>query len=1238
MKSTLAGCLVMLLTVSAAAAAPDPLNLARTPLFLSRSVEPNLFVTLDDSFSMRSAFLRGSLDNRQSVWVIPDKNNDGKTDSDDRVGRCGWQIPRFYSSDTNFVYYDPDVTYEPPLRWDGTSFPNASFTAAWVDGISANSGGTISAARVINLASGYYPTYELNLPASAGTSDPRPAENEHLVRHHLVVRHTDTFVGDDTDASSCSNSSATWKFPLATATLSPAFYYRYKATAPRSANGTIPTDEQRKSWNYQIYAVGPAEQQNFANWYSYYRTRYLAAKSALSFAFARKARGVRIAWQNQEQNHFVPGSTAMRDYDAAGKQAFFNWLYSHRMQGETPTRAAMIRAGKMISAASGARNDTNPYWDARSRSELSCRNNYHLLVTDGYWNEPDPDLSEAPSHDRVPGEMPLPFGWDASTYPRDASGFAIGRAEQAIFWNEQTSASGRFPTLSDIAFHFWISDARSDLRNDVPARWTDLATGVTTSLPPPATGAEAADNAEVFWNPVNDPARHQHLVNYAVSFGTPGTMTWSRIAGQGDYERLRKGQVAWPPIENEDDTGIDDLWHATINSRGGYFMTDYPAELADALGRFLEIVDEQRGAAAASTVSSGVATANTLAFRAGYDTVDWSGFVEASRVGADGVLEQPPIWNAAERFLHADFSPAARNVLTSAQPSGQGIGFRWNDLPADYRAVLDIDPATAANDGLGEARVDYLRGDATLEMGQPNGKFRIRRSKLGAIAHASSVFVAAPSGGYDDSKWPEGSPEHAALLDGDGYARFVADNKARRRQLIVGANDGMLHAFDAGFAAGNDPGTGDELWAYVPHEVKTRLPLLTQPGTGFEPFVDSSVSVRDVFLAGRGWRTVLVGALRRGGQGYFALDITDPAAVTEANAAQTVLWEFSDAAGEAADLGFSYASPNIARLGHGNWAAVLSSGYNSQEPDAATGSGNAALFVVDMATGTLVRRLSIPNATGLGPATMIDMNADGIDEAAVAGTLEGDLYYFDLTADRAADWPAPVRVFEGLRDALGEPLQPITSAPRVFGDTASGRLMVLFGTGKLLESEDPGSTAQQAFYAIRLDEGDYPIQPADLAARSFTRDGTGGGYFAVSGTASAAESRGWYVSLGNDVRDLGERVVNTPGAHFSSGSVLVTTLIPTSDDPCSGKLRGNFYVLNASTGLAAMPSAIADSNGDGTIDAQDNAIGIALEHTVPGGTPALLDMPGGGYGIVPDLEGIELPTPTWRRRNQGEVQ
>jgi type IV pilus assembly protein PilY1 len=99
------------------------------------------------------------------------------------------------------------------------------------------------------------------------------------------------------------------------------------------------------------------------------------------------------------------------------------------------------------------------------------------------------------------------------------------------------------------------------------------------------------------------------------------------------------------------------------------------------------------------------------------------------------------------------------------------------------------------------------------------------------------------------------------------YPGFAADHINRRSLIFVGANDGMMHAFDAR--------TGLEVWAYVPFNLLPKLRALRegQPVGSYKYFVDSSAKIADVKVNGN-WRTYLMFGQGPGGTFYQTLDIT----------------------------------------------------------------------------------------------------------------------------------------------------------------------------------------------------------------------------------------------------------------------------------------------------------------------------------------------------------------------------
>jgi len=154
---------------------------------------------------------------------------------------------------------------------------------------------------------------------------------------------------------------------------------------------------------------------------------------------------------------------------------------------------------------------------------------------------------------------------------------------------------------------------------------------------------------------------------------------------------------------------------------------------------------------------------------------------------------------------------------------------------------------------------------------------------LGDVFHSNPLVVGVPNN------------TRFFADDTDNYREFSRHHQHRRSVLLMGSNDGMLHAFDAGVfdpSAGEfTDGSGLEIFAYVPRGVMPAVRTMADFTSPRRWGVDGSVNAADVFIDpvfsgapdpdDREWRTVLVGGLRRGGESYYALDITQPEALED---------------------------------------------------------------------------------------------------------------------------------------------------------------------------------------------------------------------------------------------------------------------------------------------------------------------------------------------------------------------
>ncbi len=539
-----------------------------------------------------------------------------------------------------------------------------------------------------------------------------------------------------------------------------------------------------------------------------------------------------------------------------------------------------------------------------------------------------------------------------------------------------------------------------------------------------------------------DGADHQHMVTFAVAFGVSGTLNpedyeddrtsphYLKYITKKDAPREYGDYVVWPEVTGDRQAqSIDDLWHATVNGRGVFVNAGQPQKLVEGLQQIIKDIQSRQPTSAASVTVNGdwlfgKIGPDVLIFQGSYSYIDhqWQGDVKAYEIdqvtGAVGDVK----WSVAEKLQAKAWN--ARNILTF-DGHNSGLTFAYDELTTEQKDRLGSDP---------ENLVNFIRGQ------DPGGSGN-RDNMLGDIVHASPVF-----------------------MDGVVYA---------------GANDGMLHAFNAKpQTAPSDPEPGEELFGYVPDLVFDHLKELADPNYDHRFYVDLAPTLQagEALLGLNGQQTILVGGLGKGAKGYYALDVTDPRSMTK----NQVLWEFpqkSTAEADRDDMGYSYSKPVVVRSYSPTfpWVVIFGNGYNSA-------TGRSALFILDAASGTVVRKIEAGAGpdNGLSSPIAVDINHDDVVDFVYAGDLKGNLWKFDLLSDNPLGWTVaftaggkPAALFSAT-DPDGNP-QPITARPDVMFHPEKHGLMVSFGTGKLLASYDLALTQIQTLYGI-WDYGDTVFQ------------------------------------------------------------------------------------------------------------------------------------------------------------------
>jgi type IV pilus assembly protein PilY1 len=389
--------------------------------------------------------------------------------------------------------------------------------------------------------------------------------------------------------------------------------------------------------------------------------------------------------------------------------------------------------------------------------------------------------------------------------------------------------------------------------------------------------------------------------------------------------------------------------------------------------------------------------------------------------------------------------------------------------------------------------------------------------------------------------------------------------------IIGGSNDGMLHAFD--------DDTGEELWGFIPPNLLNKLQALHEDV--LESFVDGSPKAyvtRDT--GGSINRAILIFGQRRGGNRYYALDITNPAA-------PQYLWEINPDAPSSpyVEMGETWSTPYIGKIAYGTGeksVIFIGGGYDDgQDNDSPPADDRGrAIYVIDVLTGTLIKGFSnagIPTMTYSIPSDISRVDTDDnekIDRLYV-GDMGGRIWRLDIGDPNPNSWAIKI-IFTGPTGSK------IFYPPDVTleGNPAEGDYeMLFFGTG---DREHPnGLTVINRLYAIKDKNPSSPLTESDLfdvTDDELQATGTTGERVSEI-MQQLGEAKGWLIRLETGEKCLAPSLVLNKVAYY-------TTFTPASgsgggDDPCYvGEGIARVYALQYQTGNAAFNFDL--TNDDGT--------------------------------------------------------
>ncbi|MDE1462552.1 pilus assembly protein [Spartinivicinus poritis] len=1147
-----------------------PLNLAQNALEIAPGAEPNIVILFDDSGSMDWEALMAS-----GVMIANQPNGTNIGGSKGSVVHqpgCGYSY--YYGVDFNSNTYGSKCYVAETNNW---RFRNSDFNKLYFDPNKE-----------------YKPWPGLNKQGKPFTNIDvtKAPDNPYDPKEFIDLT-------KDNEVFPRGSSSVGFK------------YYTWKD----DGDGLFENGEQTE---FRIKNADAKTKQNFANWFSYYRSRDLVAKGALGFVL-EDLTNARIGFTtiNTKANNF-PVASMNASALSGNKKALLDKIYGTPIPARgTPLRRNLRDVGKYFACQSGNRFDASGANCPIQPAPIgTCQQNYSLLMTDGFYNGGSPSVGNQDKN---------------SSNQFDGGAFADGVSE----------------TLADVAMKYYKTDL-SGLDNKVPTTKYDIAR--STSL-------------------TTDDTLHQHMSTFTVGFGLKGSVS--------NFPTNPSTAFNWPNPFNSTLAKVDDLLHAAYNGRGNYLSAGDPTQLVTGLQEMFRGIQADSGAASAVAFNTQSIKTNSVAYRALYNPKLHNGDVLAHPVNqTTGVVDtNTTLWSAAEKLDEKLSGNNAnnRNIITyrvNADGTKTGVPFNYDThLTATQKSLLDnpvpfaLPAGYGDNDGkIGDERLAYLRGDQTHEGDKADqGEFRGRlknKGRLGDIIHSTPSYVGVPLfTGRDNAPYPTNNK----------YSSFASTYSNRTPMLYVGANDGMLHGFNAT--------TGEEIFAYVPNVLFDKLTDLTFPDYVHKMYVDEKPSINDAFY-NNAWHTVLIGALGAGGKGLFALDITSPTTfATEAGASNNVMWEFTSA--DDVDLGFTYSRPIItmtnAKDGSGEhiWAAIFGNGYNSSSAD-----GDAALFIAKLSGGLdgkwVLNQDYYKSVTGKGKAESsdgltpnglgipraVDYDSNGTVDYIFVGDLQGNVWRFDLTSSNPVDWnnAANRQIIFTATDKNGKP-QPIVNQPIVVRNPKQGLagVIVVVGTGTWFKEDDIGSTDIQAMYGIWDDftGSGYPVSKSELVEQDFINEVDQVSGFTVRSLTNNPvdyskdnDLMGWRLDF--DAEIAGGGAIEYPGERavrrlfLIGNSLLTTTVIPNPALACA-VLPGGFLIgIDPTTGGKSKTTVLFDLNNDGKFDGKDSlpngtsVSGIRLDE-IPndpsfiGNRIVIQQHTGEITGFGANIEGMNTGRLSWRQ-------
>ena len=532
----------------------------------------------------------------------------------------------------------------------------------------------------------------------------------------------------------------------------------------------------------------------------------------------------------------------------------------------------------------------------------------------------------------------------------------------------------------------------------------------------------------------------------------------------------------------------------------------------------------------------------------------WEGNLKKYKL-VDSAISGDYIWDAAEK-LNAK-TAASRNIWTVGLSSSSLNNFTTT-YSSELQALFSSSKITSTS--LADKLINFVRGVDTYDQ-DADGNIIEERYKLNDIYHAQPIVVSRPKVIDANRSYVNIYSDYYYKIQ-KNYNSFVSGSTCgglcsdRKEILLAGSNGGMLHAFDTN--------NGEELWGFIPPSIINKLPKIISSTANYTNSiysVDGTTVVKDIFfdntpddgVINPKWRTISVTALGRGGNSYFALDITNPNSPTHLftveNDDLNKMVHFWNSVGTKTSflygsiasnkdyrkLGEAWSAPKIVRVrisGVDKWVAVFGGGFNGgTNPNV-----GSAVFVMDLENGgDILKKIDIADnvvndITNSIPADLTVITANGTELAEYYGAMvyaadyEGKLTKINLTSN--GTMYDQVQLFDSETTTANGRYIFFGAEPGI----VSGNVWLYFGTGDMQHIQEQSSSVQNRMYGIK--DVNFPnfVVPSTLGTIAQCKKTN-----TPNGICPTDADLGWYVDLEKSQKVTAQATIssNNESVYFS---------------------------------------------------------------------------------------------------------